>query len=104
LANPSPELAEFSAAFRRFAEQILSKQRQQAEMASASLIQQSFLPKESSVDLTQTDFEISAKIRPAREVGGDFFDFFALDADRMAIVIGMFAAREYPQAFLWQWL
>ena len=70
LANPSPELAEFSAAFRRFANQILSKQRQQAEVASASLIQQSFLPTESSVDLTDSDFEISAKIRPAREVGG----------------------------------
>jgi sigma-B regulation protein RsbU (phosphoserine phosphatase) len=96
LANPSPELAEFSAAFRRFAEQILSKQRQQAEMASASLIQQSFLPKESSVDLTQTDFEISAKIRPAREVGGDFFDFFALDADRMAIVIGDVCGKGIP--------
>jgi phosphoserine phosphatase RsbU/P len=96
LANPSPELAEFSAAFRRFAEQILSKQRQQAEMASASLIQQSFLPKESSVDFTQTDFEISAKIRPAREVGGDFFDFFALDADRMAIVIGDVCGKGIP--------
>src|SRR6516165_498214 len=81
LANPSPELAEFSAAFRRFADQILSKRRQQAEVASASLIQQSFLPTESSVDLTDSDFEISAKIRPAREVGGDFYDFFELGAD-----------------------
>ena len=96
LANPSPELAEFSTAFRRFAEQILSKQRQEAEMASASLIQQSFLPKESSVDLTQTDFEISAKIRPARAVGGDFFDFFQLDADRMAIVIGDVCGKGIP--------
>jgi sigma-B regulation protein RsbU (phosphoserine phosphatase) len=96
LANPSPELAEFSAAFRRFAEQILSKQRQQAEMTSASLIQQSFLPKESSVDLTQTDFEIRAKIRPAREVGGDFYDFFELDADRMAIVIGDVCGKGIP--------
>jgi len=101
LANPSPELAEFSAAFRRFAEQILSKQRQQAEMASASLIQQSFLPKESSVDFTQTDFEISAKIRPAREVGGDFFDFFALDADRMAIVIGDVCGKGIPASIFY---
>jgi phosphoserine phosphatase RsbU/P len=96
LANPSPELAEFSAAFRRFAEQILSKQRQQAEMASASLIQQSFLPKESSVDLTQSDFEISAKIRPAREVGGDFFDFFQLDSERVAIAIGDVCGKGIP--------
>lgn len=96
LANPSPELAEFSAAFRRFADQILSKQRQQAEVASASLIQQSFLPTESSVDLTDSDFEISAKIRPAREVGGDFYDFFELGADQVAIVIGDVCGKGIP--------
>ena len=96
LANPSPELAEFSAAFRRFAGQILSKQRQQAEMASASLIQQSFLPKEASVDLKGSGFEMSAKIRSAREVGGDFYDFFALDDDRVAIVIGDVCGKGIP--------
>ena len=96
LANPSPELAEFSAAFRRFANQILSKQRQQAEVASASLIQQSFLPTESSLDLTDSDFEISAKIRPAREVGGDFYDFFELSADQVAIVIGDVCGKGIP--------
>jgi CheY-like chemotaxis protein len=42
LVNPSPALAEFATAFRHFAEEILSKRRQQAEMESAALIQQSF--------------------------------------------------------------
>jgi phosphoserine phosphatase RsbU/P len=96
LANPSPELAEFSAAFRCFADQILSKQRQQAEMASAALIQQSFLPKASSVDLNESGFEISAKIRPTREVGGDFYDFFELGADRVAIAIGDVCGKGVP--------
>ena len=96
LANPSPELAEFSAAFRRFADQILSKQRQQEEMASAALIQQSFLPKESTVNVSNSDVEIRAKIRPAREVGGDFYDFFKLDADRLAIVIGDVCGKGIP--------
>src|SRR5262245_33484443 len=81
LANPAPELAEFAVAFRRFADQILTKQQQQEEMASAALIQQSFLPKESSVNLADGDFEIQAKIRPTRAIGGDFYDFFNLDAD-----------------------
>src|SRR5215471_1814646 len=96
LANPPPEIAEFAAAFRRFADQIVSKQRQQAEMASASLIQQSFLPKEASVNLTDSDVEISAKIRPAREVGGDFYDFFRLDPDRLSIVIGDVCGKGIP--------
>jgi len=96
LSNPSPELAEFSAAFRRFAEQIVTKQRQQEEMASAALIQRSFLPEESSVNLRDTEFEIRAKIRPTREVGGDFYDFFKLDADRLAIVIGDVCGKGIP--------
>jgi len=96
LAHPSPELVEFSAAFRRFAEQIVTKQRQQEEMASAALIQRSFLPEESSVNLSDTEFEIRAKIRPTREVGGDFYDFFKLDADRLAIVIGDVCGKGIP--------
>ena len=96
LANPAPELAEFSAAFRRFAGQILSKQRQQKEMASAALIQESFLPKDSSLNLTDSDFEIRTKIRPTREVGGDFYDFFKLDADRLAILIGDVCGKGIP--------
>src|SRR5262245_10180184 len=96
LANPPPELGEFAAAFRRFAEQILTKQRQQEEMASAALIQQSFLPKESSVNLADSDFTICAKIRPTREIGGDFYDFFKLDSDRVAIVIGDVCGKGIP--------
>ena len=96
LVNPSAQLTEFSAAFRRFSEQILSKRRQQDEMASAALIQQSFLPKESTVNVTESDFEIRAKIRPTREVGGDFYDFFMLDADRLAIVIGDVCGKGIP--------
>jgi serine phosphatase RsbU (regulator of sigma subunit)/CheY-like chemotaxis protein len=96
LANPPPEIAEFSAAFRRFADQIVSKQRQRAEMASAALIQQSFLPKESAVSLTDSDVEIAANIRPAREVGGDFYDFFRLDQGRLSIVIGDVCGKGIP--------
>jgi phosphoserine phosphatase RsbU/P len=96
LKNPSPQLVEFSAAFRRFAEQILSKRRQQAEMASAAVIQQSFLPKDSSINVSDSDFEIQAGIRPTREVGGDFYDFFKLDADRLAIVIGDVCGKGIP--------
>ena len=96
LANPPPQLAEFAATFSSFADQILSKRRQQEEMASAALIQQSFLPKESTVNVIDSDVEIRAKIRPAREVGGDFYDFFKLDADRLAIVIGDVCGKGIP--------
>ena len=96
LANPSPALAEFTAAFRCFADEILSKRRQQAELESAALIQQSFLPKDPNLTLTDPALEIRAKIRPAREVGGDFYDFFMLDSDRMGIVIGDVCGKGIP--------
>jgi sigma-B regulation protein RsbU (phosphoserine phosphatase) len=96
LVNPSPALAEFATAFRHFAEEILSKRRQQAEMESAALIQQSFLPKDPKLTLTNPALEIHAKIRPAREVGGDFYDFFMLGSDRLAIVIGDVCGKGVP--------
>lgn len=96
LANPSPQLAEFSTAFRRFADEILSKRRQEAEMASAALIQQSFLPKQSAMNVADRDVEIEAKIRPTREVGGDFYDFYMLDADGLAIMIGDVCGKGIP--------
>ncbi len=88
LENPPPQLAEFSAAFHRFSSQILDKRRQHDELASAAIIQQSFLPKTSNLAAIENVLELHAEMRPAREVGGDFYDFFMLDADHLAIAIG----------------
>jgi phosphoserine phosphatase RsbU/P len=88
LQNPPAQLAEFSAAFHRFSSQILDKRRQHDELASAAIIQQSFLPKTSNLAAIQGVLELHAEMRPAREVGGDFYDFFMLDADHLAIAIG----------------
>jgi serine phosphatase RsbU (regulator of sigma subunit) len=95
LSTPSPQLAEFADAFRRFANQILGKRRREDELAAAAMIQKSFLPKESSLNETG-DFEIRARMRPAREVGGDFYDYFMLDADRLAVVIGDVCGKGMP--------
>jgi phosphoserine phosphatase RsbU/P len=96
LANPPPQLGEFASAFRRFADQILTKQRQQEEMASAALIQQSFLPEKPALEVANKGVEIESKIRPARAVGGDFYDFFMLDEDRLAVVIGDVCGKGIP--------
>lgn len=88
LENPPPQLAEFSAAFHRFSSQILDKRRQHDELASAAIIQQSFLPKTSDLAAIENVLELHAEMRSAREVGGDFYDFFMLDTDHLAIAIG----------------
>jgi len=96
LKSPTPQLVEFSAAFRRFADQIASKRRRQDEMAAAALIQQSLLPKEPLAGLAEDVVEIRARMRPAREVGGDFYDFFMLDSERLALVVGDVCGKGAP--------
>src|SRR5262249_485635 len=53
-------------------------------------------PKEPTAKIGDSDVEIRAAIRPAREVGGDFYDFFMLDADRLAFVIGDVCGKGIP--------
>lgn len=57
----------------------------QRELDVASRIQQSMLPQTFP---TRPDLDIHAKMIPAKSVGGDFYDFFFLDDDRLGIVIG----------------
>lgn len=96
LDHPPPALISFAAAFRRFASEIVGKRRREEEMASAALIQQSLLPKEDAINRRRPDIELAARMRPAREVGGDFYDFFLLDDDRLAFAIGDVCGKGTP--------
>ncbi len=96
LRKPPPQLAEFAATFRRFAGQILSKKRQQEEMASAAIIQQSLLPATSALAALDGRIQLHAAMRPAREVGGDFYDYFMLDENRFAFAVGDICGKGMP--------
>ena len=96
LDNPSPSLAAFSKAFKRFANQISVKRRQDDDMAAAALIQQSFLPKIDALNLFGDRLQVAGAIRPTREVGGDFYDIFSISDDRVAIVIGDVCGKGTP--------
>ena len=96
LTHASPHLAEFSAAFRRFANHIVNNRRRQEEMASAALIQRSFLPDDSKINFARDEVELRAAVRPAREVGGDFYDFIPLDSNRLALVLGDVCGKGMP--------
>jgi sigma-B regulation protein RsbU (phosphoserine phosphatase) len=69
----------------------------QHELSIASRIQQSILPRLPAFP-ARTDFEIHAQMTPAREVGGDFYDFFLIDKDRLAFVIGDVSGKGVPAA------
>lgn len=67
----------------------------QRELDVASRIQQSMLPQTFP---TRPDLDIHAKMIPAKSVGGDFYDFFFLDDDRLGIVIGDVSGKGVPAA------
>ena len=96
LARPPPELAEFAAVFRRFATQIVHKRRQYDELAAAALIQQSLLPQADRLPTSDPRFSLCARMRPAREVGGDFYEYFMIDDDRLAFAIGDICGKGVP--------
>ncbi len=75
--------------------QLIEKERLEKELAIARAIQDSILP-DSLPQLA--DFEIAALSRPAREVGGDYYDFISLGEDRFGLVIGDACDKGIPAA------
>ncbi|HEX2525897.1 MAG TPA: PP2C family protein-serine/threonine phosphatase [Geminicoccus sp.] len=58
------------------------------ELSIARALQLSTLPASFPAFPGRTDFDVYAAMRPAEEVGGDFYDFFLIDEDRIAVAIG----------------
>lgn len=57
------------------------------EFSLASQIQQGMLPEKSSAISEDKRYDVQAKMVPAKEVGGDFYDFFMIDENHIAILI-----------------
>lgn len=78
---------------RRAAERALQFERESSakmtgELNAARRIQLGSLPQASRLFANETRFEIDALLEPARQVGGDLYDFFLLDEKRLFFVIG----------------
>jgi sigma-B regulation protein RsbU (phosphoserine phosphatase) len=67
------------------------------ELEIAKVIQTSILPKTFP---EKKEFEIFAKMIPAKEVGGDLYDFFMLDKYRLAVVLGDVSGKGIAAAML----
>jgi phosphoserine phosphatase RsbU/P len=68
----------------------------QQELEIAARIQASILPREFCPG--RDDFAIYAEMTPARVVGGDFYDFFYIDEQRLGFVIGDVSGKGVPAA------
>ena len=73
------------------------RERIEQELKVAQLIQQQFLPK-SVPDLPS--WHVAAFYRPARTVGGDFYDFIPLPDGRLMVVIGDVTDKGVPAALV----
>jgi serine phosphatase RsbU (regulator of sigma subunit) len=67
-------------------------------MEAAAQIQRTFLPKESPAGPLDHTFEIFAVMRPAKAVGGDFYDYFLVDDNTLAIAVGDVSGKGVPAA------
>ena len=74
------------------------KERIRAELDVAAHIQADMLPKVFPPYPERKEFDLYASMTPAKEVGGDFFDFFFIDENRLALVIADVSGKGVPAA------
>ncbi len=78
-------------------EQVLERERFEQELRTAQRIQRSFLPEKVP---TPVGWRLMPYYQPAREVGGDFYDFIGFDDGRVALIIGDVSGKGVPAALL----
>jgi serine phosphatase RsbU (regulator of sigma subunit) len=75
----------------------IERERVEQELRVARSIQRASLPEEVP---TLEGWQIAPYYRPAREVGGDFYDFFELGEGRMGVVVGDATSKGVPAALI----
>ena len=74
------------------------KERIRSELNLAAQIQRSSLPSVFPPYPDIREFDIYASVDPAKEVGGDFYDFFLIDDDHLAMVVADVSGKGIPAA------
>lgn len=86
------ELEQYS---REIAFRAKEKSRIEAELSVANHIQSSLLPAPLE---TQSAFQLAADMKPAREIGGDFYDYYLIGNNQLVITIGDVSEKGIPAA------
>jgi len=77
-----------------------AKERMEEKLNVARDIQMSMLPLIFPAFPHRTDIDLYAKLIPAREVGGDFYDFYFLDEQHFSYVVGVVSGKGVPAALM----
>lgn len=76
-----------------------AKERIESELRIAHDIQMGILPKLFPAFPEHNEFDVFASIEPAKEVGGDLYDFFFLDETHFCFLVGDVSGKGVPAAF-----
>src|SRR5665213_2477835 len=87
LTNQPGALAAFARVFADMAAEIRDKQSRRQEMQAAAAIQNSILPAPLARAGATEAVDLHAEMHPAREIGGDFYDFFLIDETHLAVTL-----------------
>lgn len=77
---------------------VAEKERIEADLRIARDIQAGVLPRSFPAFPDREDFDIFALMEPAREVGGDFYDFFLINENKLCFIIGDVSGKGIPAA------
>jgi serine phosphatase RsbU (regulator of sigma subunit) len=92
LAGRRDELGDVARALQHFRANAIEKERlqkqEQEDLAFARRIQLASVPRRFPAFPNRFELDVHGRLAPMRAVGGDFFDFYLMDADRLVIAIG----------------
>lgn len=103
------EIEELGAAFNTMADKVqvyienyakatAEKERIRTELTVAAHLQSDMLPMAEGAFTQYDAFTLAAVMRPAKEVGGDFYDFFMTDREHLALVVADVSGKGVPAA------
>ena len=95
ISDMAVELKKYSTDMARLSAE---KERIGAELSMATRIQANMLPNTFPAFPERREFELYASMTPAKEVGGDFYDFFLVDDDHLAMVVADVSGKGVPAA------
>lgn len=98
LKQGANRFSHFAKVFESMASEITTKHQFLQEINTAKIIQRSFLPRGIDAGERASQFRIAAEMLPAKQVGGDFFDYFMIDDRNLGIAVGDVSGKGIPAA------
>ena len=83
---------------RKLISEIRERERIDADLDLAAAIQTSIMPNHFPPFPDHNEFSIYASMHPARQIGGDFYDFYLLDSDRLVLLVADVSGKGVPAA------